>query len=182
MLSIGQLAKKASVSNRTLRYYEELGLIVPKSRGENRYRYYDDSHLQRLNTIKLLQDSGFALKEIVAAITPALEPGSEITLTGQQMAKKIFDALGTQQNKLKDRQLEIGRTIEEIQKMMGAMQNCFGCKVSLNLEDCARCSKGPPEVRHMGHVMIDKKNHDLVGMNTSTTSITTFNSNYGTTR
>ncbi len=68
MFSIGQLAKKAKVSNRTIRYYEELGLLVPKFRGSNRYRYYDESHVERLGLVKMLQESGFALKEIVAAL------------------------------------------------------------------------------------------------------------------
>lgn len=135
-------------------------MIVPKSRGENRYRYYDDSHIQRLHTIKLLQDSGFALKEIVAAITPALEPGTEVTVTGQQMAKQIFEALGLQQEKLKERQIEIAHTIEEISRMMTAMQDCFGCKVSSNIEDCAKCAKGPAEVRHLGVDLVGKKNSE----------------------
>jgi len=114
MYSIGQLAKKANVSNRTLRYYEELGLIVPKSRGSNRYRYYDESHMQRLGTIKMLQDSGFALKEIVAAIAPIFDPGSQITYTGQEISGKIFEALENQRALLLERQKEIAKTLEEL--------------------------------------------------------------------
>lgn len=151
MLSIGQLAKKANVSNRTLRYYEELGLIVPKTRGENRYRYYDDSHLHRLQTIKMLQESGFALKEIVATLSPALDPGTQITQTGQDMAKKIYEALFIQKEKLIERQAEMANTLKEIQHTIDALKDCFGCKVSTSLEDCAKCQNGPREVRELSH-------------------------------
>lgn len=150
IFSIGQIAKKANVSNRTLRYYEELGLIIPKTRGQNRYRYYDASHMQRLATIKMLQDSGFALKEIVAALSPMLDPSGNVTYAGQEIAKKIYEALSVQKTKLLERQAEINSTVEELQKTMGHLKECFGCTVSASLQDCAKCGKGPGEVTRLG--------------------------------
>jgi len=167
MFSIGQLAKTATVSNRTLRYYEELGLIVPRTRGENRYRYYDESHLHRLQTIKMLQDSGFALKEIVAALSPMLDPSGNVTPSGQDMAKKIFVALEAQKNRLLERQKEIAKTVEEIQKTMTALSDCFGCKVASSLEDCAQCKTGPGEVRYLGQDFVDKNILKKAAMNGS---------------
>lgn len=155
MYSIGQLAKRANVSNRTLRYYEELGLIVPKSRGSNRYRYYDDSHMQRLGTIKMLQDSGFALKEIVAALAPIFDPGSQITYTGQEVGGKIYTALENQRNLLLERQKEISKTLEELSAMMGGLKQCFGCQISKNLENCTDCKAGPQEVRRIAQEVRD---------------------------
>ena len=150
MYSIGQLAKKANVSNRTLRYYEELGLIVPKTRGSNRYRYYDDSHLQRLTTIKMLQDSGFALKEILAALAPIIEPGAQLSYTGQEVGAKIYEALEHQRNLLNERQKEIARTLEELNTMMSGLRQCLGCQLSKNLGNCADCKTGPQEVVRLG--------------------------------
>jgi MerR family mercuric resistance operon transcriptional regulator len=158
MYSIGQLAKKANVSNRTLRYYEELGLIVPKSRGSNRYRYYDESHMQRLGTIKMLQDSGFALKEIVAALAPIFEPGSQITYTGQEVGCKIFEALENQRNLLLERQKEIAKTLEELSGMMNGLKSCFGCQISRKLDNCADCPTGPKEVRRIAQEMREFQN------------------------
>ncbi len=150
MMSIGQLAKQANVSNRTLRYYEELGLINPKTRGENRYRYYDESHIQRINTIKMLQEGGFALKEIVDALVPPLDPSGKITYQGQEIAKKIFQALAEQRCRLLERQRELEKTVGEIQKMMENLHQCFDCKVSAALTDCANCGKGPQEITGLG--------------------------------
>jgi MerR family transcriptional regulator, Zn(II)-responsive regulator of zntA len=149
--SIGQLAKRANVSNRTLRYYEELGLITPKSRGENRYRYYDDSHLSRLNTIKMLQDAGFALKEIVAAYSPILDPNGNVTYTGQEAARKIYLALKQQREKLEEKQRELGKVVEEINGTLHHLHDCFGCKVSATLKDCSQCEVGPREVTSLAN-------------------------------
>jgi len=160
MYSIGQIAKIAKVSNRTLRYYEELGLIAPKSRGENRYRYYDDSHLQRLNTIKMLQESGFALKEIVAALQPQLDPQGNLTYLGQEMARKIYTALEDQRNRLIDRQKEVALAVDEIARTMKQLTDCFGCKIAGTLEDCAKCEQGAGEVVHLSRQFVEAKaNH-----------------------
>ena len=150
MLSIGQLAKQANVSNRTLRYYEELGLIVPKSRGENRYRYYDESHIQRLHTIKMLQTGGFALKEIVAALAPVASEIGGCNLLGQEMARKIHDALAEQQNRLVERQRQMQETIEDLKRMMHGLHGCFECQSSKRLQVCGSCSRGPTEVVGLG--------------------------------
>lgn len=147
MLSIGQLAKRANVSNRTLRYYEELGLIHPIERGENRYRYYHENQLERLANIRMLQDSGFSLKEIVASMTPDLsESKNPMDQKGQDLARKIFDAIQGQANKLIERQKEIEQTIKELQATMEQLKACFSCETSHNLADCAKCNRGPLEL------------------------------------
>ncbi|MBS1985176.1 MAG: MerR family transcriptional regulator [Bdellovibrionales bacterium] len=158
--SIGQLAKKADVSNRTLRYYEELGLITPKNRGSNRYRYYDESHMQRLATIKMLQDSGFALKEIVAALSPMLDPSGNVTYAGQEIAKRIYEALAIQKAKLAERQKEIAQTVDELGRTMDQLKTCFGCKLSSSLDDCSKCERGPSEVTRLANQNLDMK-HEL---------------------
>lgn len=157
MLSIGQLAKRANVSNRTLRYYEELGLIRPIERGENRYRYYHENQLDRLANIRMLQESGFSLKEIVSSMTPDLSedknPNEE---KGQQLARKIFDAIQIQTNKLIERQREIEQTIKELQGTMDQLKACFACEDSQSLMDCSICKKGPVELTGAAKMSTDR--------------------------
>lgn len=64
MLSIGQFAELAKVSSRTVRYYESIGLLPSSSRGENNYRYYNSSGIERMNRIHDLQKLGFSLEDI----------------------------------------------------------------------------------------------------------------------
>jgi len=65
-MQIGEIARQSGFSKDTLRYYEKIGLIQldKKQRGENNYRFYDGSMLQKLDTIKKLKKVGFTLKEI----------------------------------------------------------------------------------------------------------------------
>src|SRR6266436_1454834 len=64
-LTIGQLAKQASVKSTTVRYYERRGLLLAPSRSVAGYRLYPDESLRRLRFIKHAQDLGFTLKEII---------------------------------------------------------------------------------------------------------------------
>ena len=53
------------MTSRTIRYYEELGLLEPAGRSEGSYRLYDPDDLDRLRFIKgLRDDAGFSLTEI----------------------------------------------------------------------------------------------------------------------
>jgi DNA-binding transcriptional MerR regulator len=60
---IGELAEKAGTSARTLRYYEEQGLVRPR-RDANGYRQYDDAELRVVNEIRARLAAGFGLEDI----------------------------------------------------------------------------------------------------------------------
>ena len=65
MFRIGQLASIYRISGKTLRYYDELGLLRPKYVDEaTGYRYYTSSQIPVLNEIFLLKEMGLSLKEI----------------------------------------------------------------------------------------------------------------------
>ncbi|MFD8984381.1 MerR family transcriptional regulator [Streptomyces sp. NPDC059564] len=61
-MRIGELAKRAGTSTRTLRYYESRGLLAARRTG-NGYRDYDEDDLRLLKQIRTLQDFGFELEE-----------------------------------------------------------------------------------------------------------------------
>src|ERR1700758_2154682 len=63
--SIEQVATRTGLTKRTLRYYEEVGLLPPTGRTEGNYRRYSESDVQRLERIKELRDLlGFSLSDI----------------------------------------------------------------------------------------------------------------------
>lgn len=64
MFTIGKLAALMSVSNDTLRYYEEVKLIEPASKSPAGYRLYDKDSARRIHFIKHAQQCGFTLGEI----------------------------------------------------------------------------------------------------------------------
>jgi DNA-binding transcriptional MerR regulator len=63
-MRIGELAEKSGRTERTLRFYEELGLLVPTSRTKGGFRVYDSTALVRIHWISRLQELGFSLPEI----------------------------------------------------------------------------------------------------------------------
>src|ERR1051326_9602712 len=63
--SIDQVAAQTGLTKRTLRYYEEVGLLPPAGRTEGNYRRYSEADIQRLERIKELRDLlGFSLSDI----------------------------------------------------------------------------------------------------------------------
>ena len=59
------MASELGLTARSIRYYEELGLLKPAARSEGAYRLYDASDVDRLRFIKALRDdAGFSLAEI----------------------------------------------------------------------------------------------------------------------
>lgn len=66
--SIQELAKLAGTTSRTLRHYDEIGLLPPSSIGANGYRYYDERSLLRLQRILLLRELGLGLPQIAEVL------------------------------------------------------------------------------------------------------------------
>ncbi|WP_243735345.1 MerR family transcriptional regulator [Paenibacillus turpanensis] len=63
--SVGEMAKLHNTSIKTLRYYDEVGLLKPMEVDtSNGYRYYSTEQFEQLNTIHYLKELGFSLKEI----------------------------------------------------------------------------------------------------------------------
>ena len=63
-LSIGEAADRLGVSVRTLRWYDEIGLVKPTIVGENGYRYYDRQALALLQQAIFYKELGLSLKDI----------------------------------------------------------------------------------------------------------------------
>ena len=68
MLKIGEIAAHAGVTVRTLRHYDEIGLLKPSLRGVGGYRLYSRADVERLTGIMALRAMGLSLAEIRAAV------------------------------------------------------------------------------------------------------------------
>ena len=65
LLRIQAVADKVGLTTRSIRYYEEIGLMKPAARSDGAYRLYDADDVARLQFIKALRDeTGFSLAEI----------------------------------------------------------------------------------------------------------------------
>jgi DNA-binding transcriptional MerR regulator len=77
-LRIGELADCAGVTPRTIRYYEDLGLLGPSEREGQGFRYYTEAELVRLKKIDMLKQLGLTLEEIGAVINLYCEDASGV--------------------------------------------------------------------------------------------------------
>lgn len=62
--TIGDLAKKLNITTRTIRYYDQKGLVKPSRVSESGYRLYSDEQVKQLKLIIFLKELGFSLKDI----------------------------------------------------------------------------------------------------------------------
>lgn len=64
MLSVKKVSELTGISIRTLRYYDEIGLLKPSEISDSGYRYYDEKAIERLQQILLFRELEFPLKAI----------------------------------------------------------------------------------------------------------------------
>jgi MerR family transcriptional regulator, copper efflux regulator len=63
-MQIGQVAERTELSIRTLRHWEEAGLVTPSARSAGGFRLYTDGDVERLRTIRRMKPLGFTLDEM----------------------------------------------------------------------------------------------------------------------
>ncbi len=64
LLQIGEVAERVGLSLRTVRYYEEQGLLEPESRSPGGFRLYSTDQVDRLALIKQMKPLGFTVQEM----------------------------------------------------------------------------------------------------------------------
>ena len=61
---IGEVAERTGLSLRTIRYYEEVGLVTPSARSHGGFRLYTESDIGRLTLVKRMKPLDFSLEEM----------------------------------------------------------------------------------------------------------------------
>ena len=95
-MRIGELADTVSVPAKTIRYYEQIGLLPEPSRHANGYRAYDVSAADRLRFVKSAQAVGFTLaeiKEILSLRDSGEEPCGHVLALVDRRARDITDQI-----------------------------------------------------------------------------------------
>jgi MerR family transcriptional regulator, copper efflux regulator len=121
---IGELADRAGISAKAIRYYEQVGILAPPARTPSGYRAYDPSVLGRLGFVRAAQALGFTLGEIRQVI--AFRDHGTVPC-------------GHVAGLLRQRAAELDRRIAELQQLRGELGRLAERAASLDPEDC------PPE-------------------------------------
>jgi DNA-binding transcriptional MerR regulator len=112
-LTIGQFATKIGVSAKALRLYEDMGLLKSHVRGENGYRYYDESQLEIARRLKEFKDLGFTLVEIKSL----LETNQSLNVQAMTNAMSTrLQAISEQSDLLKQQKIQITHILSSLKK------------------------------------------------------------------
>ena len=143
-LQIGEVAERTGVTQRTLRFYEERGLLKPPSRLDGGFRLYSEDDVRRVEQIKRLQSLlGFTLAEIKEMVE-ADEVKMQIRATYRKDA-----AISERRAKLlKAKEVTeaqvavINQKLEALQEMKGNLEEKLGHYASWleSLDEQERCS------------------------------------------
>jgi len=117
LLRIQEAAAEVGLTARSVRYYEEVGLLRPAARSEGDYRLYDSTDLERLRFIKgLRDDAGFSLAEIAQLLEDeaARERGHAAFHATTDPAER--------KRLLRERVASFERQIETLERKIGRLQ------------------------------------------------------------
>ena len=115
LLTVRDAAQRLNVTPRTLKYYEERGLVTP-TRSEGRYRLYDEHDLEQFARILRLRALGFSLHGITEMLKRPLESvGDGRRRYSQDSLQQIADALAQQIGTLDTRIAAVRRELKEAQ-------------------------------------------------------------------
>ncbi|MET1086433.1 MAG: TipAS antibiotic-recognition domain-containing protein [Arthrobacter sp.] len=104
--SIQDVARMAGTTSRTLRHYDDVGLLKPSRVGSNGYRYYDATALLQLQRILLLRELGLAL--------PAIAEVFNHEADAVRALSRHLDWLRQEQERLARQVLSVQQTIETV--------------------------------------------------------------------
>ena len=101
-MHIGELAERTGLSLRTIRHYDEVGLLPATGRTEGGFRVYAENDVERLTLIKQMKPLGFSLEEMaeILDILSALESGSEGAGAGQERLAEFLERAKAQRAKM----------------------------------------------------------------------------------
>lgn len=105
LLQIGEVAERVGLSLRTVRYYEEQGLLEPESRSPGGFRLYSEAQVDRLALIKQMKPLGFTVHEMCELLEArdtlrAAAPGTPTDGQAAATLSNYADAAGKRLAKL----------------------------------------------------------------------------------
>ncbi|UQZ84624.1 Nodulation protein NolA [Paenibacillus konkukensis] len=114
---VGDLAKLTGLTVRTLRFYDQIGLLSPSGQTESGHRLYSEANLSRLHQILSLKELGLSLEEIKSA------------LSGGQISP--LEIVGLQMNQIKEQIKLQQKLLEQLRHVSKLLQG----KAELTVED-----------------------------------------------
>ncbi|RKX79407.1 MAG: MerR family transcriptional regulator [Spirochaetes bacterium] len=130
---IGELSNLAGVTVRTIRYYEELGLLDSLERRESGHRRYTEHDLLHLKRIIQLKSYGLSLSEISEIIELSREDP-----TGEKRRQKLLERYREKLSEAKERRARLDAYIHELEWHIDQLENVENF-LACPGEECKKC-------------------------------------------
>ncbi len=139
---IGEVAKELGITTRTIRFYEEEGLLEPV-RTSKGTRLYSEEHIRRLRVIKELRDMGIPLERIKSIMSIRKDSSS-----GDEASQKVLSTFEELEREIEEKIQLLNMVLSEINSLKPAVSQCRGCSLEPTLENCSKCYRWEPIVRN----------------------------------
>jgi len=140
LLTTGDMARLSGSTLRTVRFYEEEGLIEPVARPDRGHRHFAASQLRRLELALHLREAGMSIADVKQLF------GLKSQSTGPDKATRgMTQALQHQVGQLSTKIAKLKRLESELHQMMSTIAGCEGCTPVGFPQRCERCDvlQGP---------------------------------------
>lgn len=134
-MNISEVAKKTGLTSKTIRFYEEKGLMTAPNRADNGYRFYGEKHIEELTLLRQARQVGFTLDECRELVSLFHDKSRHSADVKRRTLEKVA---------------ELERHIEDLQQMrhrlMALADECPGdesadCPIINNLAGCCHGHK-----------------------------------------
>jgi DNA-binding transcriptional MerR regulator len=121
-LTTGDLARACATTLRTVRFYEEAGLLCPDNRSDGGHRQFGPEDLEKLQLITDLREAGLSLQEIKDLFELKQRCG-----TPEQASQEMSQALEAQIEMMQKKICVLRRLREELASMVATIGECKTC-------------------------------------------------------
>jgi DNA-binding transcriptional MerR regulator len=133
-LTTGDMARLSKTTLRTVRFYEQEGLISSQAREGGCHRKFDRTELRKLQMISDLREAGLSLQDIKTLIGL-----KKRCVTPEVAACQMSDVLGRCIHELQERIETLAKLRTELVSTLTTIQRCRGCRAPDFPERCGGC-------------------------------------------
>ncbi|MHB1566352.1 MAG: MerR family transcriptional regulator [Acidiferrobacter sp.] len=130
---IGAAAHTLNTTTRTLRFYEELGILAPR-RTSAKTRSYTKEDIERVQAVQCLTDLGIGLRGVIALATVRSQ-----SKTGDTASHKVHRLLDDMRRDVEIKKNRCEDLLSQIDAAVHLVKQCFGCQVSPRHGGCDAC-------------------------------------------
>ncbi len=134
LLTTGDMARLGATTLRTVRFYEEEGLVTPTARSDGGHRMFTGAELQKLQLIGDLREAGLSLHDIKVLFE--LKSGCT---SADQASTQMSAILEGQIDEMQRKILVLRRLREELASAVAVIRECGSCKEATFPLRCKNC-------------------------------------------